>query len=393
MASPRLRRLGAFLRLEAYHTHGILRGLAQFAREHVGVEVLKLPQPSSYSPAAIRALRLDAIVARVTSARDEAALLRCGLPVVNVSGQFATKTLAWVNTDDARIGEMAATHLGSRGLRHFAYCGNRTHLASQRRRASFRAAAQKWADTYHDRTLARSHEALPFPGALRSELAQWIRTLPKPVGILGFNDRVVLELAQACQVAGVKIPHEVALVGVGNDLTRLEFAPTEITSIEVPTMQLGYCAAQTAMALLTGRRPPAEILLPPPKIVTRRSTDHFAVEDEQVSVALDYIREQRSNTIYVAEIARAAGLSRRVLERRFRAALGLSVYEHVQRMHLERAQELMADAALSLAEIAYASGYESQRHLNLAFRRLLDTTPGTVRKTVLQQSVVQSATS
>jgi LacI family transcriptional regulator len=219
---------------------------------------------------------------------------------------------------------------------------------------------------------------------VRRELAAWLRRLPLPVGILGFNDRVALELAEACHLVGLEIPRQVALVGVGNDLTRLEFAPTEITSIELPTFQLGYEAARLVWQLMRKPRRPAEYLLPPPKIITRRSTDHFAVADEIVAAALDHIRENRSNTIYVEDVARVAGVSRRVLEKRFRRALDLSVYAVVQRSHLERAQELMADPALSLSEIAYASGYENPRHLSLAFRRLLQTTPGRYRATLGQ---------
>ena len=372
-------RLGVFLRLDAYHSHGILRGLARFAREQPDFTILKLPQPERFSLAQLRGLRLDGLVVRVSSRQDEKVLLKSGLPVVNVSGQLATPRLTWVNSDDHKVGTMAFDHLWRRGYRHFAYCGNRTHLASLRRYRSFRDAATRAGGSFAHYVLPRREESTPFPEPVRRELAAWLRRLPLPAGILGFNDRVALELAEACHLVGLEIPRQVALVGVGNDLTRLEFAPTEITSIELPTFQLGHEAARIVRQLLLKPRPPTEHLLAPPKIVTRRSTDHYAVADEIVATALDHIRENRSNTIYVADVARTAGVSRRVLEKRFRAALNLSVYAVVQRSHLERAQELMADPALSLSEIAYASGYENPRHLNLAFRRLLQTTPGHFR--------------
>lgn len=376
------RRLGVFLRLEAYHSHGILRGLARFAREYPDFAILKLPQPESFSLAQLRALRLDGLIARVTSRRDERVLLKSGLPVVNISGQLATPQLTWVNSDDHKVGVMAFDHLWRRGYRHFAYCGNRTHWASLRRYRSFRAAAFKAGGSLGHYVLPRREESTPFPEPVRRDLAGWLRRLPRPVGILGFNDRVALELAEACHLVGLAIPSQVALVGVGNDLTRLEFAPTEITSIELPAFQLGYEAARAVRQLMLKARRPVEHLLPPPKIITRRSTDHFAVTDEIVAAALDHIRENRSNTIYVEEVARVAGVSRRVLEKRFRAVLNMSVYAVVQRTHLERAQELLANPELSLSEIAYASGYENPRHLSLAFRRLLQTTPGRYRSTV-----------
>ncbi len=376
-------RLGAFLRLDTYHSHGILRGLARFAREHPNFAILKLPQPPNYSLAQLRSLRLDGLIVRVGSRRDENILCKSGLPVVNISGQFATHQLAWVNSDDQKVGAMAFDHLWRRGYRHFAYCGNRTHCASLRRYRSFRAAVQQAGGSFDHYVLPRREESTPFPEQVRRDLAAWLRRLPLPVGILGFNDRVALELAEACHLVGLEIPRQVAVVGVGNDLTRLEFAPTEITSIELPTLQLGYEAARILRQMMLGNLAPSEHLLAPPKIITRRSTDHFAVGDEVVAIALDHIRENRSNTIYVEDVARAAGVSRRVLEKRFRLTLNLSVYDVVQRSHLERAQELMADPSLSLSEIAYASGYENPRHLSLAFQRLLKKAPGKYRTGLL----------
>jgi LacI family transcriptional regulator len=373
-------RLGAFLRLDAYHTHGLLRGLARFAREHPEIEILKLPQPARFSAAMLRTLRLDGLLARVTSAADEALLARLRVPVVNVSGERATPRLAWVNTDDERVGRMAWQHLADRGYKYFAYVGNRTHLASLRRRESLHAAAAATGAGFFELELARHHESTPFPGPIRRRLARWLKTLPRPVGLLGFNDRVALELAEACALAGLTVPTEVAIMGVGNDLTRLEFAPTAISSIDLPAQQIGYEAATWLLAMVQRRRESGERRLAPPKIVARRSTDALAVDDEVVAGALDFIRENRGNTIYVDEVARAAGVSRRVLEKRFRRTMQTSVYRVAQRVHLERAQELLADPQLSLAEVAYASGYESPQHLHLAFRKYLRQTPGEVRQ-------------
>jgi LacI family transcriptional regulator len=378
--STRAPRIGVFLRLDAYHSHGILRGVAQFAREHPAIEVLKLPQPPRFRRAALRELRLDAVVARVTTRADETELLHSGLPAVNISGEAETLRIGWVNTDDRAVGVMAHRHLTQRGLRHFAYCGNRTHRASLLRRESFAAAICATGGTFATYDLERQDEATPFPLPVRRSLARWLRRLPHPIGILCFNDRVALEVAAACELARLRLPDDVALVGVGNDLTRLEFSRVDITSIELPTFQLGYAAMQAAYrAFRKMPAAPPHLLLAPLKIVTRRSTERFAVDDEAVAVALDHIREHLANTIYVSDVARAAGVSRRVLEKRCRLALGKSVYATVQELRLGRAEELMSDPRLSLTEIAYAAGYENLRHMCLAFRRTHGTTPSGFR--------------
>jgi LacI family transcriptional regulator len=168
---------------------------------------------------------------------------------------------------------------------------------------------------------------------------------------------------------------------VGNDLARVEFAHVALSSIQLNTQTIGLLAAEKLQAMMDGTDPsPKDILVSPQKIVTRRSTDRFAVDDEVVAVGLDHIREHVGNTIYVEEVARAAGVTRRVLELRFRAALGTSVYEEAQRQHFERALELMAEPTLSLGEIAYASGFESPSVFAYAFRRRHGMAPSEYRK-------------
>jgi LacI family transcriptional regulator len=99
-----------------------------------------------------------------------------------------------------------------------------------------------------------------------------------------------------------------------------------------------------------------------------------------VAQALDHLREHVGNTIYVEDVARAAGVTRRVLELRFRAALGTSVYAEAQRLHFERALELMPEPRLTLGEIAYAAGFESPSVFATAFRRRYGVTPSAYRK-------------
>ena len=101
--------------------------------------------------------------------------------------------------------------------------------------------------------------------------------------------------------------------------------------------------------------PPTEELIRPLKIVTRQSTDRFAVQDEAVARALDYIRDHIGNTLYVGEIARASACSPRTLSQKFKNLLGTSIYGEVQRLRMERVEELLANPDLSLGEIALLS--------------------------------------
>ena len=321
------------------------------------------------------------MIAKVSTRRETAALAALGVPVVNISGQIATPRQPTVNSDDLLVGRMALRHLHGKGYRRFAYCGSAEHLASHLRWLGFRQEAATLGIAVVERKIVpRGDHSEPYPDRLRTRLAQWVADLPKPVGIFAFTDRVALELDEACHRSGRRVPEEVAILGVGNDLTRLEFAHVEISSIQLNTRRIGLLAAELLHDILGGRlRPPRSTLVSPLKIVTRRSTDRFSVDDEVVAHALDYLREHEGNVIYVDEVARVVGVSRRVLEMRFRRHLNTSVYAEAQRMHLDHAIELMADPDLTISEIAYASGFESASRFSTAFRGRFGQPPARYR--------------
>lgn len=377
------RRIAVYLSLATEHGRGILRGIARFFHQRPEVTVFKFADPRAYDAVALRRLRPDGIIARVATRRNEGVLASLGVPVVNVSGQLATPRLPLVNSDDLRVGQLALRHLHGRAYRQFAYCGNRTHLGSLLRYRGFCAEARRLGitATIPQHILPQGDQNAPYPDATRARLAAWLQALPRPVGILGFTDRVALEVDEACARLGLRVPEDVAILGVGNDLARVEFAHVALTSIQLNTQQIGLLAAEMLQRQMEGRHEPAgETLVSPQKIVTRLSTDRFAVDDEVVALALDHMREHVGNTIYVEEVARAAGVTRRVLELRFRATLRTSVYAEAQRLHFERALELMPEPALSLGEIAYASGFESPSVFASAFRRRHGVTPSEYRR-------------
>lgn len=383
MPFPPPRRIAVYLSLSTEHGRGILRGIARFFRQQAEITVLKFSDPLAYDPASLRRLRVDGIIARVATRRNETVLSSLGIPVVNVSGQIATPRLPLINSDDFRVGQMAFRHLHGRAYRHFAYCGSTTHLGSVLRYRGFSQEARRAGLTtaMPRHILPRGDQNTPYPDATRTRLTAWLASLPRPVGILGFTDRVALELDEACARLGLRVPEDVAIMGVGNDLTRVEFAHVPLTSVQLNTQQIGALAAERLQQLMDRRDVPAnEALVSPQKIVTRQSTDRHAVDDETVAAALDHIREHKGNTLYVDEVARAVGVTRRVLELRFRAALGTGVNAEIVRQHFEQAEELLAEPTLSLGEIAYASGFESPSVFSSAFRRRHGVTPSAYRQ-------------
>ena len=80
------------------------------------------------------------------------------------------------------------------------------------------------------------------------------------------------------------------------------------------------------------------------------------------------------------EIARAAGVSRRVLELHFRKSLDRSVYEEVLRLRMNHACTLLIETNLSVSQVAEALDYEEIKYFSRGFRKVVGMSPSVYRK-------------
>ncbi len=381
MGEPRRKRVGIMLSIETEHWHGVLQGLAEGFRAEPAVQVVKIARPERFETARLKRLRLDGLITRVSSKADEDALLAAGLPVINVSGRRVGNRLTNVINDDRRVGELAARFYLRRGFRRLGFCGVSRHRSSTLRQEGFAEAARAAGEAADELMLPEMPEGdAPSPQAV-NRISEWLGRAERPLGVFCFNDAVARAVAEACADIGAAIPDDVAVLGVDNDDIQLGFSAIALSSIELNRRRVGFIAAERMIALLAQPKLAAETLLVPPlKIVARGSTDKLAVKDEVVAEALDYLADHLGNTIYVDEVARAVGVSRRSLEMRFKTALGTTVYAEVQRQQLERAEVLlMENPKMTIAEVAYACGFQDARHLSVVCRRRLGCTPGSLR--------------
>src|SRR6516165_5080392 len=94
----------------------------------------------------------------------------------------------------------------------------------------------------------------------------------------------------------------------------------------------------------------------------------------------DYVELHLSETIDLSTLATVAGLSMHHFARQFKQSAGVTPHHYLTQKRLERAQQMLAQTDLSLAEIAYAVGFSDQGHLARHFRGLLGTTPREFRR-------------
>ncbi|MBN2217247.1 MAG: AraC family transcriptional regulator [Pirellulales bacterium] len=112
-----------------------------------------------------------------------------------------------------------------------------------------------------------------------------------------------------------------------------------------------------------------------PAMVAKGPQEITAFEDRVVAEAMRLIWGQSHEPMTVEMVARQLPITRRSLERRFRAVVGHTIHEEFIRCRLERATRLLASTNLSIQEVAVAAGFASTDTMGRVFRRLEGTSP------------------
>jgi LacI family transcriptional regulator len=198
------------------------------------------------------------------------------------------------------------------------------------------------------------------------------------------------QVLEACRAGGLVVPEQVAVVGVDNDELLCELADPPLSSIALNAEAGGYRAAaildRMMRARVRGGRPPwrrprpARLVVEALRVVARRSTDIIALDDQEVAAALHFLHDHAGEPIGVADVVADRLISRRSLELRFRAAVGRTIHEELQRIRLERARRLLLETDLAIPAVARAAGFSSPSYLAQVFRRALRTTPARYRR-------------
>ena len=356
----------------------LLRGIANYARHRGPWAFYWEPGGLEKAWPQVKSLGADGIILRDVEKLDD--VIAYGLPAVVVGhSKREVPGLANVITDSEAIGIMGAEHLLACGVRHFAYCGFEEIPWSVLRGESFRRRLTKAGFRAHFCPEGADRD-LPGWGGERF-LTNWLKSLPKPLGVMACNDDRGEQVIEACKIAGLQVPDEVAIIGADNDELVCELSDPPMSSIAINFERAGYDSAQVLDALMRGRRvPDKQIWVPATHIVPRRSTDIVAVDDRPVATALRFIREHGREVISVPDVARAAGLSRRVLEKRFQQVLRRSVLREIRRVRVAQICRMLAETNQSISEIGLTLGYPGTEHLARYFRQEKHMTPLAYRR-------------
>ncbi len=320
----------------------------------------------------------DGIIARVENAKMAESIMQSNTAAVNVSQSDFDAKLPSVNTDEVAVARLAVEHLLERGFRQFAYCSVTGFTWGPMRRKAFVDAAAEVGFSCHVyeptsiRRMSWERE--------QDDLAKWLQSLPKPIGMRAAYDFRGQQVLDACRRVDVAVPEEIAVIGAGNDevLCRLAWPP--MTSTDPNPMVIGYEAAALLDRLMNGEPMAGQrILVEPLSISSRQSTDITAIEDKDIAAAVRLIREYACEGINVGDVLSRIPLVRQSFELRFKKALGRSPHSEIVRVRLERVKQLLRKTDLPLVVVAEKAGFRHAAYMSTVFKEKVGKSPSSYR--------------
>jgi len=364
----------------------VIEGIGNYSRRHgpwncfvephgLGESIIKLPQ--DWQP--------DGIVARVHNREVCEYLADIQIPVVNVSGtQLSYADWARVSIDEPACVHMALDYLLGLGLRRFAYYGDPTlgRYAEQRTTTYCNIVR---GEGYECASYNPPSELLSLPtwGVLQRDRARWLKSLPKPTGIITWGAIQARCVSDSCALEGISIPDEIAIIGIDSDTLVSTMARPALSSVRLSSRRQGFEAAKMLDSLMCGKDPVEKALyISPLGIVPRESTNMLAIPDNNVRKALRYIRDHACENVSVEDVVRYSSMSRRSMERKFMEWIGRSPASEIRRVKLDCVRQLLTDTSLPIGEIAATCGWTYVEYLIPVFKKAFGMTPLQYRKQI-----------
>lgn len=303
-----------------------------------------------------------------------------GIAVVNLSTESPAGTLHFprVTLDNHTTGLMAAEHLLSLQLQNFAVVVDENRLYSRQRAEGF---ATRLAQSGKEARLL-SIPTSKFPAATRAQrnlqaamLA--LSKLPLPCGIFCKDDLCAVWIIRAAHQIGLRVPQDLAIMGVSDDMVHCMATTPAISSLHYPGRAIGFAAAELLGRMMRGEEidPQTHIRIAPKNLVVRESSGSVELADAVVTTSLRLIRSiVQKRAMGVDELCRQLGVSREILRQKFHAVLGKSPKQVIDQMRADVVGEYLLQSNCTVDRTANICGFSSSDDLCRFFKRIMGCT-------------------
>ena len=323
------------------------------------------------------------IVFRCTSS-EARAWKRRGIHVVNLSseppaGDQSELAIPSVAPNNQAMGRLAAEHFLVRGLQHFACWSDPTRNYSTQRLSGFSETLAQAG--YGVEVLEMAVSPLPFRSrwrAIEANLRTRLVELTTPVGLFAKDDISAACIIRVCQMIGLKVPEDIAIIGCNNDSAFVYTTTPSLTSVVYPASAIGVAAASLLDQMLNNKvgHPIESYRVPVHEIIERESTAIFGFNDPLVRRAMKRIHELPDEIApRVDQLAWDLAVGSSTLRRRFLQSTGNSLKSAVDALRIARIQRRLKQRDQSIKQIAFACGFQSSEDLSRFVRRHTNQSP------------------
>jgi LacI family transcriptional regulator len=350
-------------------SRSLISGILKYTREHGPWHIHLEAQPIDDKLHLPKNWNGNGIIARISTEKLGQQIDATGAKTVNISS-IVLETDHWprVITGAESEARMAFDALRSRGFRQFAYAGDTRLLHVNSLRRAF------------ENTVSSAGYRLQVSPPEPEKLEAWLRTLPKPAAIYCWGPALGHEIIDTCMNMGIRVPHDVAVLGSNYDELLSEASYPPQAGIRMATEQIGMTAASLLDDMMRGKKPKKMLWnLEPLGVVEKLSIDTLAVEDRRMADVMRFLNTHALGPISVPDILKANPMARRSLERKFHQLFGCSIIEHIHRLRVDHARTLLADTDDPVTLIAEKCHFSCHNYLNRIFKQSTGLSPSQYR--------------
>lgn len=370
---------------EEYHKN-LLKGIIRYAREFGPWVFLRMPIYYRETIGIDGLLKLakdwgaKGLIGQLHSNSEIWKFTNAGISVIAQDFEEQFDNVPNITGAYHETGRLGAEYFLKKGFKNFAFYGFKNIVWSRERAEGFEQRIKEagYSVHYFEHKKSRSAELWYYKPSV---LSRWLKSLPKPIALMASDDNQGLHITESSRHAGVRIPEELAVLGVDNDESICFLSDPPLSSINADVEKGGYDAAKMMRQMINGKKRNFEnIVIKPTHIITRTSTDIYSSSDEQIVNALKYIHLSIDKNLKVEQVVNQVLLSRRSLEKRFIQITGYPVYKYIYNLRIEKFIERLLETDMTITEIAYELGLNDTKNITRQFKEIKGLTPMEYRK-------------
>lgn len=362
-----------------------LKGIVRYAKGKNSWVFCRMP-PSYYGMYGLTGVlnwalkwKADAIIGKFNCGDNVGIFKKNGITAIAQDNEELFSEIPNIKGADKLAGKIGAGYFIKKGFKNFAFYGFKNLVWSKERCLGFKQelADNKLENNFYEYQNDESQDIWHYESA---PLIKWLYSLPKPTALMACDDNQGNHITEVCRLCGIKIPEELAVLGVDDDKAICMLSDPPLSSIYQAVEKGGYETAELIEKMIT--YPDAQyedIVVYPTHIITRQSTDIYATEDKYISIVLKFIHQNINKKLNVGNISDLVPLSRRLLENRFKSVTGLPVYSYIFNLRIDKFAEKLLETTEPIADIAIEMGFSDYKNISRQFRAIKGCTPSEYR--------------